>query len=584
LASAPEVLKARAKELSTLRPDWKAALLEDAILDLICACTDKSTIASPQDAVKRIEQVLWTYIKKTDAKVASGIVKRLANGLLVDNMSQPLDEVDRLSVLLKKVKITREQKMPMAVFTHKVLEKGASPSLILSLRVPALAPNNDGGVQNLALLIKFVCSITGADQTNVRVIKDPSLGDAVSLPAFQQTLLNQIAIAADSPKGICQGEVYKICEGVNANAVEMLAMLRLLNINQGRVRRQPTQPGQPKPSIVSNQDIKECYNQHCGLKVTNPGYSLQVILEALAYSVRPTNERFPGGFIYAAKERLGVKSTEALLYKLGWIPIGPVHTKAGAVVYTTTRETEGNRIKTADLPEGSDLDFREFRTMVALALPKIDPSSSRPIEEQMRVDPLHIVNESTLKTYSDKRFCTLIENLNLAFAIKTALANPKSKATPEHYSRARSRMLTSSAHVPFVDARGIEYSSHLEIPENIRNFLLKKYHFKSGISKRARSPELAPTMEVDTAVPQGEPSVETSEVATSSGPPVKKSRSDNRQEALRQVAVVREDPRVRAIAGEVLMARSYERTVARRRRGGNSSRGTSSRGKRGRGS
>jgi hypothetical protein len=467
--------------------------------------TTSDTIESPQDAVLQTESLVFRWFEKTDSLIATGIVNRVARGLLIHNKSSRIDDTNRLGLLLKKLKISKEQKTPISVYTRAAAEGDIPSHLVLSMRVPDVPAANTGSLENLATLIKFACAVTGADQQKVKIVTDPTLGNTVILPAFQQKLLNEISVAAVHSQGICTANVYQIKEGVNANPVEMLGLLKVLLSNMHLCRRTTSRSGKNVLHLEPS-EIREAYNTSCGLKTAAGGWVVQFITEALAYAVRPNNDSFPGSFIHAAKVRFGVKSSLALLQKIGWSPLVPTHIKGNTVVYNKTRSS-GKIEKIVKLPSDSDLDFVEHRTLVALCLPKINPKSNVPFAEQVRRDSLSSWDKGTLKAFSRREYVSLVDALVLAFNIYNSCSDTKSRATPVHFKNVRNEVLRRSAFIPLIDATGTEYSKFSELPDNLKAHFNKEYRFKHGASKRARSP---PREEVSkTSAPaMGEPMVQ----------------------------------------------------------------------------
>jgi hypothetical protein len=506
---------------------------------------------------------------KTDALVASGISARLAQGLLIENKSQSIPTTDALAGLLKRMKIRKESKMPISAFTRVQATEDSSPWLKLSMRVPQLAPDNGGARQNLALLIKFACTLTGADQNRVHVITDASLGDTVLLPAFQQRLLNDIVVAGSSSQGVSTSEVYTIKGSYKLNPCEMLGCIKTLNSHYSVVRR-ASGPKSRAPEHLEVSELREAYNTHCGLKAQNAGWVLDFIKETLAYSVRPTTEGFPGGFIHAAKVRLGAKTSDGLLLKLGWVPLAPSLSKLTTVLRNTVATNEAGKISLASLPTDAVMDYSEHRTAVALCLPRIDPKSPLPMEEQIRKDPMNI-SQGSVKFYRLKKTMDLIDALVLSYNIYVAVPDTKKPATAEHFKNVRGETLRRSAFVPLIDATGTEYSSFKEIPESVRNYLLKRFPWKQGVSKRARSKSPshgAKAPEEETQAGSSNTTIPDTGMVVDEGasaPPPKKQKASQKDASFAADLVrTRGDPRVARASADL----SRRRTEALLRAGG----------------
>jgi len=551
------VLSGRLQEISLLPANNQQSLIDSAVTDLVCSSYEAGTITSLVDSKLATESLLWKWFNKTDALVSTGIVNRVANALYLDNNSKSLPDEARLSQLLKKLKISKEQKMPIGVFTQRNGE-GSEPSYIqLSLRIPDVPVANEGAWQNLALLIKFACAITGADQSKVKVIADPSLGNVVNLPAFQQKLLNEISIAASHSQGLCTSEVYTIKGELKANPVEMLGILRVLNNDLHLCRRAPTRRGQTAMHLEPS-EVREAYNQHCGLKTTSGGWVVQFITESLKFAVS-TASRFPGAFVHAAKVRFGVKSNVALLHKMGWVPIIPAHVMANTVVYNKVFEKDGSK-KLGRLKDDAELDYVEHRTMIALCLPKIDPRSTLGYDDQVRRDPhANAWGRPTIDVFRKREYVLLVDAINLAYNIHNSISDPKTRAAPVHFESVRNEVLKRSAFVPLIDASGKEYSKFGELPEVLKAYFSKKYHFTYGASKRSApsgsqtaataDPSAPPPMEVDSSQTEAATAASVEGGASSLAPPSKKLKKATKPSFNDDHARVLRDDRVRDLPG-----------------------------------
>jgi hypothetical protein len=449
-----------------------------------------------QDAVLKTESLLWNWFIKSDALVATGIVMRVARGLLIDNSCSLVPDNTKLSGLLRKIVSPREQRTPIMVFVQHPAAGDEPAFLGLSMRVPELAESDGGSLQNLASLIKFACCLTGAEPRKVKVITDVTLGNKVLIPAFHQKLLNETIVAASHTQGVSTSGVYKIKEGFEANPQEMLGMLRILNNNIRLVRKSDTPKGKTERHLEPS-EIREAFNLHMGLKSQGAAnWVLFAIKEVLARAVRPMTDGFPGCFVHAAKKRLGASSPLGALQKMGWTPVVPTHVKANVVVYNTTKYKTNGKQELARLPEDSELDYPEHRLMVALCLPKINPNSAVPLADQVRRDPLdHTWSKESLKTFGTPKYRLLVNALTLAHNIFNSVADTKSKAEPAHFSNVRNETLKRSAHVTLRDANGVEYSKFSDLPAHVQGWFKAKYAFKHGSSKRSAPVE--PAIDVD---------------------------------------------------------------------------------------
>jgi hypothetical protein len=397
-----------------------------------------------------------------------------------------MKEVEKLSDLLKKVKISREKKPPVCVFTRVESNEGTSAYLQLAVRIPELALSDNGGFQNLALAIKFCCAVTGADQNNVRVIRDATLGSQCLIPAFFQKLFAETISAASNTKGSCSGEVYTVKGDLRLNSVEMLGCIRAHTLHSRNLRKKTRVQGKIL-QIVEPSELREAYNTHCGLKAAKSEWLLTLIKESLAYGVRPTNTYFPGQFVYAAQERMKVKDTKSLLNHLGWKPIAPDHAVVKTVVFNKAVETGGGKLVIKPLPEGEKLDFPEHRTLVACAVARIDPNSQMAFADQLKIPAMsHGLSDGTIAAFNKSKGRELVDSIDLCFNIYNAVSDPKKPANADHYLRVRREVLRRSAFFELRDRAGNHYAKFAELPEKMRLFLNKEYPMEQGSSKRAR--------------------------------------------------------------------------------------------------
>jgi len=141
------------------------------------------------------------------------------------------------------------------------------------------------------------------------------------------------------------------------------------------------------------------------------------------------------------------------------------------------------------------LPFKDARVGIALLLPKIDPTSDKPMKAQVQADPLEVTSSHTISAYKNPKLISLVDSLNTAYATKIgALSKDSPKTVADHYRNARGHVTTLGKDVPFIDALGNRYDDIQAIPENVRGFLYSAFHYKEP--KNKRKAEAAPDVEM----------------------------------------------------------------------------------------
>jgi hypothetical protein len=227
------------------------------------------------------------------------------------------------------------------------------------------------------------------------------------------------------------------------------------------------------------------FNTQAGLDSANKGYSFLFVKTVLSMCVKPLHTNFPGGWMKAAKDINQVKSQEGLLVRLGYVmKVADTH-KLRNVIFTDAPILENTPCVLRPFDDKKDsLEFSEFRTVVALLLPKIDPSSEEAMDEQIKRDPMKVKSLHTLQAYQGKRQ-KCVDALNIANAYKVAIdSDRKSKAKPVHYEAARNHVLNLSHDVPLIDAKGVEYPTFSDIPAPVQKYLRKAYFYPERPNKR----------------------------------------------------------------------------------------------------
>jgi hypothetical protein len=540
--AAPKELLERFIEIKLMPTFMHSSLRESAILDCLHSEALKENVGSFQDAQQFTVAKLKLWGLYSTAMHTSQMHVRLAQELFITITSMPAVDTEGLSSLLRKQLKIRERKAPMVVFLKE------DTKTIAHVRVPVLDPKDTGGIQNLAVCLRWICSLSGCDQTQVRIVKDSDLGNRCPMPASFQNFLNSMVEGTQNSKGIAPLNLFTVKGEIRFNLIEALASIRVLGIHRHLIRKK-TPLGRQEVVIVESSELREAFNTAFGLKSISSSWLLEIIKDTLAFSTSTRCDTFPGGLIHAACERVKASDTKSLLNHLGWVPIVAPFSFFKTCVYNKT-VIAGKGLDIQPFAEDAKLNYIEHRTLVHTAISRIDVDSPVAFEEQLAVGPLSDkIREGTLKFSNSKDGRDLMNAVDLCYNIRNACRNPKGKATPEHFEKARGRLLHSSANLRFIDASGKEYAKFSELPEKLRLFCTKHFGFDNQKAKRARSPE----QEMDTVMEEPVPKVPaTSAVgegeASASQSPATKSLSERRKEAAAQTAVFRSDPRVRSIS------------------------------------
>jgi hypothetical protein len=288
---------------------------------------------------------------------------------------------------------------------------------------------------------------------------------------------------------------------------------------------------------VHQEVLRATFSEKSGIKgISDSTWAKRIFLAALSELVKVNFTGFPGQWIHSAKVKNGVKTTDGLLAKLGYVPIGISHHKLIDVLSHTVGRRDGRPSgddQTKEeagrfgpiLPEESsgeiralntkgdppeEMGFQEYRTAVVLTLPYL--SSRDPDLKGKLCDPLKIESSRILLALNQHK--ETVDAMNLAFAVKSAVSSKENKtARPVHFKNARGHLARLSANKDFSDRDGITYHTYKEIPDRLRKFLEERF----GKTRSARL-----SAEISAAKRKGEMEVEPP--PTKEGPSVKKGR------------------------------------------------------------
>jgi hypothetical protein len=510
------------EDIRHLSPQLQMAYIEDAILDLILANVDVDNITSATDASAVVKSFLKERVFNwTAALELSSITTHISNKLIVHLNGKSATGIDRLAKALVELSTNKESQLPIVVLAHVESER------VITVRVPMINTDNHGQMDNLGFFLKFGQKILGIKASNIRVVPDKDVGEEVLLPTNLNKTLTNVMGSVETSKGLYAGEVQKYPTGFEGNLVELLGAIKILKENITSVRKKPGRKDKAgkmhKSPVVTLNDLQERVNVLLNLKQEGMAPWIVHYLKAvLGECTKYTSTFFPGCFKHAVKERNKVSTNEGILAKLGYVSVVPPTQKLRATILSrvkvTSVEKDGKKSNRYSILEWSEkenseftqTDFTEFRAGVCTLLPKIEPLKGN-FKEQISKDVISEKREKVVATYNKE--ATIVDELNTAYAIKSALDSKKKGVKSEHFLQARSRFINSTANKPFVDATGREYKLYRDIPENVREYLQKFLHRKISAEKRKPDnedqglPDIPdrPISPLDVSVPDGPP-------------------------------------------------------------------------------
>jgi hypothetical protein len=470
------MLRALEEESKYLPPSVYNATLESGLIDYLASGLVSANVNTIKDCSDYVDSNLWKIVKKTSSLVASGLRDRVILQLEIFRQGD-LIKIERLSNQLRKIDL-REQKQNANIVLSLIHCDG---KLTVTARVPDFDQTNNGQVDNLGHLLRFAIALLGVLPENLRIVNDPSLGRDILLPAKLIQMISSINQSSRSSKGSFAGDVYKYKSGLKANLVETLGAIRLLRTHVAQVRKRPAMKKRDGTSVsfpvTTLEDLKSQFNIASGL--TDPGvpaFTKSFVTAVLAECVKETNKAFPGGFIYALKERNGVKNSEGVLNLMGHISKVPSTFKIKQIFMTTVTE-ESKAIRSMDFEKDSpdEMSYGEFRAAACLTLPFIDPKSSKAFKDQIAESPYTTRSKELLDHFNE--VTEKVDSVNLCHAVLTAVKSAKNKtASPKHFRVAKETLVAKFKQPVFKDRSGTTYPAFKDLPSHVKTFLAKLYH------------------------------------------------------------------------------------------------------------
>jgi hypothetical protein len=197
-----------------------------------------------------------------------------------------------------------------------------------------------------------------------------------------------------------------------------------------------------------------------------------------------------------------VKTDFAVINLLGWTEKVPSQHKLLEVLFNTVDPPEDpdkdKKYRLVNITQDKrNFSFREFRTAVALCLPRIESDESD-ISGQLKLDPFSVKDLDICNSFCSDRRDVLVDRLNESYGFKVSLKNPKSKTQEIHYKMSRDRLLAESANMPLRTADGETFATFSDLPKMLQKHFRDTFRYPI---KRARnekpSEEEGQIMDVD---------------------------------------------------------------------------------------
>jgi len=473
------------------------------ILDLLIAEEGSDTINSLVDSKNFTKPILEKWVEIDTALRIGGFTDRLALKLYLWNSTSKIPEGSQLNKLLKISKKLQIDKYPL-IQLHYVDKEPT-----LDVVVPEYDMNDENSNKVLSHLISFACLLHGVKPDNVSYLIDKKQGTGiVTIPNTLNKLVDSLKVSAQHPLGIFAGEIFTFPSGYKGNLPGILASMRLISMKQEYLRKKKF-PKNSLKSVVSYNELQLTFNIRSGLKSDETNnYTTRLVKAILASCVKPHNTRFPGGWIHSNRKINGIKTDFALLNSLGWTEKCPSQHKLLEVIFNTVDEDtqkDGNQIKVVKrqiinlTSDKRRFLHQEFRTAVALTLPRLLPNSDVSYDTQLKVDSLSVKSLSIIDNFSRDGRPEMVDALNESYNIKVSLKNPKSKTKEVHYKISRDRLLASSANIPLCDAEGTRYETFSKLPGKVQDYFRKSFNYprKRALDSDAPTQEGAPLMDID---------------------------------------------------------------------------------------
>jgi hypothetical protein len=435
------------------------------------------SLTSPEAALKSIGSYLEPLVISSSPEKAEELVTEIADKVALFIISKSPKEATKLmqSIYIKKASARRAQ--PMFVLHNQTL----------SVRVPNVDPKNEGQILNLAKTLSFAMKLFKVPKEGLKIYRHSELGNSVHLLSKIERTIDLLESALLLPASQA-GDAIQFESGFKANLPEILAAIKVARRNSNLVRK--TTPAKDRKVVVTTADIlRKSFNIRSGFEESGADPWVVNFLRAiLAEVTKPYTQHLPGDWMHSLRVRNETNSDVGIMAKMGWAGVSPAPIKVHKVLLTRVVKKKtlvlpkstkgktvigrGTEIEKEELvplslekfPEG--MTFREYRAALTLVLPLINPKENKSLKDQLSGDSLTPRSPSSLAFYKENK--EIVDALNIAFAIMTAIPKKDRKAEPSHFEHARNHLINLTAEVGFQDANGKEYRTYLSIPEHIR--------------------------------------------------------------------------------------------------------------------
>jgi hypothetical protein len=458
------------------------AFVEDCIVDLYIAY-DPRLPENRIDGIQEVERWLPSQLTDLDVSTIQRIAVRVYNSFELHLLSVRLEPTDRLFQVLSLARQRDKSDLPFITVTTQGDQR------LLSARIPRVDPNNAGQIENLGHLLRFAGQVLGIHPTNVRTYEDPTVGEGLTLQANINRTITLLSESCTSPEGMYPGEIVNFENSFKGNLVDMIAALRLLRKYQPVIRKRVARHSldeirklghTPKKYVSSvNQNILiDTFNTHAGLKSEMQPY-VKSFIKAVLTEVTKSRSFFPGGWNFSLKRHNGVSSLDGVIARLGYEPSVPYFSKVEQIfsesMVTLSRRLSNGSVQTktkiVTATKETPLTFRESRALASIALPYFSDDDKRSVGDQLKLQPLKVASKNTLRYF--ERNPTTVDDIEIAYAVKSAVSKKKQSASDLHKTQAHQRLVNDCSQPKYEDRCGKTYKDHRDFPERFRNYLEK---------------------------------------------------------------------------------------------------------------
>jgi len=447
------------------------AVLEDFVIDrdLTLFQDEKSVLDSVSDYVRSAIQGSSLHIDAIVRDVAQAVVSILN--------SHPTQSLGALTEALKKFKVS-VQKAESRKKLVTLLELSPSDRR-LYLTVPDLQNASEEVKDHLALYIHFISVMLQINQDKVNLCIDPELGTTCSLPVKTRNAIGELLSAARSPTGNVGSGLLKL-ENIQCPLAGALAYLRTLTAYKPFVSKLTKK-------VVTIEMIRMAIDQAVGIQSETAWYVKDYLRQTFNLMTSTTSSPFPASFYKVAKDLAGVKTSEGLLYKMGYQPLLPSVSKIVAVT-THTFSGDGSKespIKLEPPPKECTLpQDKAYQAAVKILLPLCNVGDKK-VLKQLKSSWTDVSDEN-LKFYKEHK--AEVKEYNTPYAyLASMISKKKSKKTkPVHFVNEIGKVTRSicSKITEYKTRDGQAFSSYMELPIAYRRAFEQLLKRKASPAKR----------------------------------------------------------------------------------------------------